>query len=60
MLPAVRALGRKLEVTCRQEPYRGAAPLRGIRRALTQRMAAVHAAVVPATVMEEADIASNG
>lgn len=33
-----------------------AEPLRGIRRAMAQRMAAAHAEVVPASVTEEADI----
>jgi pyruvate dehydrogenase E2 component (dihydrolipoamide acetyltransferase) len=33
-----------------------AEPLRGMRRAMAQRMAAAHAEVVPATVTEEADI----
>jgi pyruvate dehydrogenase E2 component (dihydrolipoamide acetyltransferase) len=33
-----------------------AQPLRGMRRAMAQRMSAAHAEIVPATVMEEADI----
>ncbi|MDA9510873.1 branched-chain alpha-keto acid dehydrogenase subunit E2 [Bradyrhizobium sp. CCBAU 11386] len=33
-----------------------AEPLRGMRRAMAQRMAASHAAIVPATVTDEADI----
>jgi 2-oxoisovalerate dehydrogenase E2 component (dihydrolipoyl transacylase) len=33
-----------------------AEPLRGMRRAMAQRMAAAHAEVVPANLMEEADI----
>lgn len=33
-----------------------AEPLRGLRRAMAQRMAAAHASVVPASVTEEADI----
>lgn len=33
-----------------------AEPLRGMRRAMAQRMAAAHASIVPATVTDEADI----
>jgi pyruvate dehydrogenase E2 component (dihydrolipoamide acetyltransferase) len=33
-----------------------AVPLRGVRRAMAQRMAASHAEIAPATVMDEADI----
>ncbi|TYO62019.1 2-oxo acid dehydrogenase subunit E2 [Bradyrhizobium hipponense] len=34
----------------------GAEPLRGMRRAMSQRMAAAHAQIAPATVTDEADI----
>jgi pyruvate dehydrogenase E2 component (dihydrolipoamide acetyltransferase) len=37
-----------------------AEPLRGMRRAMAQRMAAAHAEVVPATVTDEADIGDWG
>jgi 2-oxoisovalerate dehydrogenase E2 component (dihydrolipoyl transacylase) len=37
-----------------------AEPLRGMRRAMAQRMASAHAEVVPASVMEEADIGAWG
>jgi pyruvate dehydrogenase E2 component (dihydrolipoamide acetyltransferase) len=78
VLPAVRALARKLEVDLNLVQATGpedtitradvervaknlseagpAEPLRGMRRAMAQRMAAAHAHVAPATVMEEADI----
>jgi pyruvate dehydrogenase E2 component (dihydrolipoamide acetyltransferase) len=78
VLPAVRALARKLEVDLnvvhptgpdgtitRADVERAAKslteagpaePLRGMRRAMAQRMAAAHAEVVPANVTEEADI----
>ncbi|HZT47324.1 MAG TPA: dihydrolipoamide acetyltransferase family protein [Hyphomicrobiaceae bacterium] len=78
VLPAVRALARKLEVDLnvvhptgpdgtitRADVERAAKslteagpaePLRGMRRAMAQRMAAAHAEVVPASVTEEADI----
>ncbi|HZT47410.1 MAG TPA: dihydrolipoamide acetyltransferase family protein [Hyphomicrobiaceae bacterium] len=78
VLPAVRALARKLEVdlslvqatgpdgtVTRADVERAARslteagpaePLRGMRRAMAQRMAAAHAEVVPASVSEEADI----
>jgi len=78
VLPAVRALARKLEVNLNLVQATGpedtitradveraakslseagpAEPLRGMRRAMAQRMAAAHADVAPATVMEEADI----
>ncbi len=78
VLPAVRALARKLEVdlslvqatgpdgtVTRADVERAARslgeagpaePLRGMRRAMAQRMAAAHAEVVPASVTEEADI----
>jgi 2-oxoisovalerate dehydrogenase E2 component (dihydrolipoyl transacylase) len=78
VLPAVRALARKLEVDLSLVQATGpegtitradveraarslndagpAEPLRGMRRAMAQRMAAAHAEVVPANLMEEADI----
>jgi len=78
VLPAVRALARKLEVDLalvhgtgpdgtitRADVERAARSLteagpaealRGMRRAMAQRMTAAHAEVVPATVTEEADI----
>jgi 2-oxoisovalerate dehydrogenase E2 component (dihydrolipoyl transacylase) len=78
VLPAVRALARKLEVDLslvqptgpggvitRADVERAAKslaeagpaePLRGMRRAMAQRMAAAHASVVPAGVTDEADI----
>jgi pyruvate dehydrogenase E2 component (dihydrolipoamide acetyltransferase) len=78
VLPAVRALARKLEVDLSLVQATGpdgtitradveraarslgeagpAEPLRGMRRAMAQRMAAAHAEVVPASVSEEADI----
>jgi pyruvate dehydrogenase E2 component (dihydrolipoamide acetyltransferase) len=78
VLPAVRALARKLEVdlslvhatgpegtVTRADVERAARSLsdagpaetlRGMRRAMAQRMAAANADVVPANVMEEADI----
>ena len=78
VLPAVRALARKLEVdlnlvqatgpggTITRDDVERAAksvaevgpaePLRGMRRAMSQRMAAAHAEVARTTVMEEADI----
>ena len=82
VLPAVRALARKLEVDLNLVHATGpggtitrtdveraakslddsldhagpAEPLRGMRRAMAQRMAAAHAEVVPTTVTDEADI----
>jgi 2-oxoisovalerate dehydrogenase E2 component (dihydrolipoyl transacylase) len=78
VLPAVRALARKLEVDLNLVQATGpggtitradveraakslaeagpAEPLRGMRRAMAQRMAAAHAEVVRTTVTEEADI----
>jgi pyruvate dehydrogenase E2 component (dihydrolipoamide acetyltransferase) len=78
VLPAVRALARKLEVDLNLIQASGpdgtitradveraarslteagpAEPLRGMRRAMAQRMAAAHAEVAAASVMEEADI----
>jgi 2-oxoisovalerate dehydrogenase E2 component (dihydrolipoyl transacylase) len=78
VLPAVRALARKLEVDLNLVHATGpdgtitradveraakslteagpAEPLRGMRRAMAQRMAAAHAEVVPASVTDEADI----
>jgi 2-oxoisovalerate dehydrogenase E2 component (dihydrolipoyl transacylase) len=82
VLPAVRALARKLEVDLAsvhgsgpdatitradvERAARGlsdlgpAEPLRGVRRAMAQRMAAAHAEVVPASVTDEADIGDWG
>ena len=78
ILPAVRALARKLEVDLNLVHASGpdgtitradveraakslteagpAEALRGMRRAMAQRMTAAHAEVVPASVTEEADI----
>jgi pyruvate dehydrogenase E2 component (dihydrolipoamide acetyltransferase) len=78
VLPAVRALARKLEVDLSLVQATGpegtitrgdveraaktltetgpAEPLRGMRRAMAQRMQAAHAEIVTANVMEEADI----
>jgi pyruvate dehydrogenase E2 component (dihydrolipoamide acetyltransferase) len=78
VLPAVRALARKLEVDLNLVQATGpggtitradveraarsvaeagpAEPLRGIRRAMAQRMAAAHAEVARTTVIDEADI----
>ena len=78
VLPAVRALARKLEVDLNAVHATGpggtitradveraakslaeagpAEALRGMRRAMAQRMAAAHAEVVPATVTDDADI----
>ena len=78
VLPAVRALARKLEVDLNLVQASGpdgtitradveraarslsdagpADPLRGMRRAMAQRMSAAHSEVVPASVMEEVDI----
>src|SRR5262245_15755226 len=78
VLPAVRALARKLEVDLNLVQATGpggtitradveraakslaevgpAEPLRGMRRAMAQRMTAAHAEVVRTTVTEEADI----
>src|SRR5215468_9910253 len=78
VLPAVRALARKLEVDLNLVQATGpdgtitradieraakslieagpAEPLRGMRRAMAQRMTAAHAEVVPASVTDEADI----
>jgi pyruvate dehydrogenase E2 component (dihydrolipoamide acetyltransferase) len=44
-----RAAKRMLQICC-------AEPVRGMRRAMAQRMAASHAQIVPATVTDEADI----
>jgi pyruvate dehydrogenase E2 component (dihydrolipoamide acetyltransferase) len=82
VLPAVRALARKLEVDLalvqgsgldgtisRADVERAARamtevgtaePLRGMRRAMAQRMATAHAEVVPASVTDEADIGDWG
>ena len=78
VLPAVRALARKLEVDLNLVQATGpggtitradveraaksvaeagpAEPLRGMRRAMAQRMAAAHAEVARTTVIDEADI----
>ncbi len=78
VLPAVRALARKLEVDLNSVQPSGpggaitradveraakslaeagpAEPLRGMRRAMAQRMALAHAEVAPASVSDEADI----
>jgi 2-oxoisovalerate dehydrogenase E2 component (dihydrolipoyl transacylase) len=78
VLPAVRALARKLEVDLNLVQGTGpggsitradveraaksladagpAEPLRGMRRAMAQRMTAAHARVVPASVTDEADV----
>jgi len=78
VLPAVRALARKLEVDLNLVQATGpdgtitradieraakslteagpAEPLRGMRRAMAQRMTAAHAEVVPASVTDEAEI----
>jgi len=78
LLPAVRALARKLDVDLNLVQATGpggaitradveraaksltdagpAEPLKGMRRAMAQRMAAAHAEVVPTTVTDEADI----
>ena len=78
VLPAVRALARKLEVDLNLVQATGpggtitradveraakslaeagpAEPLRGMRRAMAQRMAAAHAEVARTTVTDEADI----
>lgn len=78
VLPAIRALARKLEVdlnlvqptgpgetVTRDDVERAAKslvaagpaePLRGMRRAMAQRMAAAHAEVARTTVIDEADI----
>ena len=40
----------------RREPLPGSEPVRGVRRAMAQRMAESHRAVAPATVIEDADI----
>jgi pyruvate dehydrogenase E2 component (dihydrolipoamide acetyltransferase) len=78
VLPAVRALARKLEVDLNLVQATGpdgtitrsdveraakslteagpAEQLRGMRRAMAQRMTAAHAEVVPASVTDEADI----
>lgn len=42
----------------RHAPATGMVPLRGIRRAMAVRMAEAHAAVVPATMTDEADVES--
>jgi 2-oxoisovalerate dehydrogenase E2 component (dihydrolipoyl transacylase) len=84
VLPAIRALARKLEVDLnlvhgsgpggtitRADVERAASslteagpaePLKGMRRAMAQRMALAHAQVVPTTVTDEVDIDawSNG
>lgn len=78
VMPAVRALARKLEVDLNLVQGSGpggsitrgdveraarslaeagpAEPLRGMRRAMAQRMATAHAEIVPTTVTDEADI----
>ncbi len=78
VLPAVRALARKLEVDLNLVQGSGpggtitradveraarslteagpAEPLKGMRRAMAQRMALAHTQVVPATVTDEVDI----
>ena len=78
VLPAIRALARKLEVDLNLVQATGpggmvtradveraaksltdagpAEPLKGMRRAMAQRMASAHAEVVPTTVIDEADI----
>lgn len=78
LLPAVRALARKLDVDLNLVQPSGpggtitradveraakslaeagpAEPLRGMRRAMAQRMALAHAEVAPASVSDEADI----
>jgi pyruvate dehydrogenase E2 component (dihydrolipoamide acetyltransferase) len=78
VLPAIRALARKLEVDLnlvqasgpggsitRADVERAARsmaeagpgePLKGMRRAMAQRMAVAHAEIVPTTVTDEADI----
>ncbi|MCC6887483.1 MAG: 2-oxo acid dehydrogenase subunit E2 [Hyphomicrobiales bacterium] len=78
VLPAVRALARKLEVDLNLVQATGpggtvtradveraaksmaeagpAEPLRGMRRAMAQRMVAAHAEVARATVVDEADV----
>jgi 2-oxoisovalerate dehydrogenase E2 component (dihydrolipoyl transacylase) len=78
VLPAIRALARKLEVDLNLVQATGpggtitradveraaksqaeagpAESLRGMRRAMAQRMAQAHAEVVPASVTEEADV----
>jgi pyruvate dehydrogenase E2 component (dihydrolipoamide acetyltransferase) len=78
VLPAIRALARKLEVDLnlvhgsgpggtitRADVERAASslteagpaePLKGMRRAMAQRMALAHAQVVPTTVTDEVDI----
>jgi 2-oxoisovalerate dehydrogenase E2 component (dihydrolipoyl transacylase) len=80
VLPAIRALARKLEVDLNLVHASGpgatitradveraarslaeagpAEPLRGMRRAMAQRMATAHAEVVPTTVTDEVDIES--
>jgi pyruvate dehydrogenase E2 component (dihydrolipoamide acetyltransferase) len=62
-LAAVTASGPEAEVTRADvqraaEAASGTEPLRGVRRAMAQRMAEAGAAVVPATVTDEADIAA--
>jgi 2-oxoisovalerate dehydrogenase E2 component (dihydrolipoyl transacylase) len=78
VLPAIRALARKLEVDLNLVQGSGAGgmitradveraarslkeagpaePLKGMRRAMAQRMTLAHAQVVPTTVIDEADI----
>lgn len=78
VLPAIRALARKLEVDLNLVQGSGpggtitradveraarsladagpAEPLKGMRRAMAQRMAVAHAQVVPTTVTDEVDI----
>jgi 2-oxoisovalerate dehydrogenase E2 component (dihydrolipoyl transacylase) len=78
LLPAVRALARKLDVDLNLVQATGpggtitradveraatslaeagpAEPVRGMRRAMAQRMTAAHASVVPASVTDDADI----
>ena len=72
VLPAIRALARKLEIdlnlvqgSARADVERAAKslteagpaePLKGIRRAMAQRMALAHAEIVPTKVTDEVDI----
>lgn len=82
VLPAIRALARKLEVDLNLVQGSGpggvimrvdveraakslteagpAEPLKGMRRAMAQRMAVAHAQVVPTTVTDEVDIHAWG
>jgi len=49
-------LSADVERAAKREPLPNAEPVRGVRRAMAQRMAESHRAVVPATVIEDADI----